>query len=148
MEDKLIDDEVLTELKGRMKDNRVIPGILPSHITIEDLRDIDPASYEACLVPTMTSTSVMPTTIGDKECFRTFMDALIIYVEDPTPDKATWVKTLQRGYNISVYITDYPEQFSARISISMQCGMWKTNQWDEMVPYAVSDIIREAVEHL
>ena len=146
MEDKLIDADVLSELKERMKDNIVMPSL--RGLTVEDLREIDPKTYETCLGPVAVSSSVMPepASLVDKDSFREFMDALITYVENPTPDKATWVKKLQRMYNIGVSITDYP--LSARISITVQCGMWNVYQWDEMVPYDTAEIIKKAVYYL
>ena len=151
MEDKLIDTDVLTELKGRMKENRVIPDLI-GDFTVEDLRNIDPKTYETCLGPTMTASSVMPepVSLASREDFKDFMDELITYVENPTPAKAVWIKGLQRRYNISVLMTDYPEQFSVRVLISMTglCDRWLVAQWDEMVPYEVADIIQEAVNYL
>lgn len=157
MEDKLIDADVLIELKGRMKDNCVIPDVdtilrrapdMLGDFTVEDLRDLDPTAYEMCQGPVAVSSSVMPELIVDKESFREFMDALIAYIEDPTPTRAARVKNLQRIYNISVVMTDYPEKFSIRVSISLQCGMWNVYQWDEMVPYDTADIIKKAVYYL
>ena len=159
MEDKLIDADVLTELKGRMKDNCVIPdgSTGPScatnsleRFTVEDLREIDPKTYETCLGPVAVSSSVMPepTSLASKEDFKDFMDELITYVENPTPTQATRVKTLQRMYNISVCITDSPEKFSARITISLRCGMWNVHHWDEIVPYDTAEIIKKAVDYL
>ena len=145
MEDKLIDADVLTELKGRMKENRVMPDLI-GDFTVEDLRNIDPKTYETCLGPVAVSSSITSNSLVDKESFKNFMDALIIYVEDPTPDKAIWVKTLQRMYNIGVFITDYP--LSARVSITVQCGMWNVYQWDEMIPYDTAEIIKKAVDYL
>ena len=152
MEDKLIDAEVLTELKGRMKEHCVIPDVdtvlrlAPDLDPLtQDLRGLDPASYEACLSPTMQSTSVMPEPVYSKESFREFMDELIAYIEDPTPTQAKLVRTLQRIYDINVLMTDFPEQFSVKVSMVMNCGPWKYCQWSEMVPYDVADIIKKAV---
>lgn len=141
MEDKLIDAD-----EGRMKDNIVMPKL--RGLTVDDLRDLDHTAYETCLGPVAVSSSVMPEPLVDDKCFRVFMDALITYVEYPNPTQAGWVKSLQRMYNISVYMTDYPEKFSVRVSISLQWGMWNVNQWDEMVPYDVADIIKKAVDYL
>ena len=151
MADKLIDADVLIELKGRMKEHCVIPDVdtvLRRASDITEITKLDPADYATVLCPSFRATSVMPEPIVDKESFREFMDALIAYIEDPTPTRAARVKNLQRIYNISVVMTDYPEQFSARISISLQCGMWEIHQWDEMIPYDTVDIIKKAVDYL
>ena len=165
MEDKLIDADVLSELKGRMKENCVMPDgdtvlrsapdfldpdAYKSHLCpgFTEITKLDPADYATCLCPSFRATSVMPEPLVDKESFREFMDELIKYVEDPTPIQATWVKALQRKYNIGVFMTDYPKQFSYRVSITIQCGMWKIDQWDEFVPYDVADIIMKAVDYL
>lgn len=153
MEDKLIDADVLQELKGRMKDNIVMPEVdtvLRSALDFTEITKLDPADYATCLCPSFRATSVMPEPVSlvDKESFREFMDALIAYIEDPTPTRAARVKNLQRIYNISVVMTDYPEKFSIRVSISLQCGMWNVHQWDEMVPYDTADIIKKAVDYL
>ena len=151
MEDKLIDADVLIELEGRMKEHCVIPDVdtvLRRAPDFTEITKLDPADYATVLCPSFRATSVMPEPLVDKESFREFMDELIAYIEYPNPTRASWVKALQRKYSISVVMTDYPEQFSARISISLQCGMWQIHQWDEMVPYEVADIIKEAVDYL
>ena len=146
-----MDIDVLTKLKDDMKGNRVIPDVdtvLRRAPDFTEITKLDPDVYATCLCPSFRATSVMPEPLVDKESFREFMDELIAYVENPNPTKATWVKALQRKYNISVVMTDYPEQFSARISITLQCGMWEIHQWDEMVPYDTAEIIKEAVDYL
>lgn len=160
-----MDIDVLTKLKDDMKGNRVMPEVdtvlrrapdfldpdaYKSHLgpDFTEITKLDPADYATCLSPSIRSTTVMPESLVDKENFREFMDELIAYVENPTPIQATWVKALQRKYNIGVVMTDYPEYFSCRVSITRSCGMWKINQWDEMVPYEVADIIQEAVDYL
>lgn len=148
-----LDAKVLTELEVRMKENLVTPDVdtvLRRAPDFTEITKLDPADYATCLSPSFRATSVMPepASLIDKESFREFMDELIAYVEKPTPTQASRVRALQRMYSISVVMTDYPEQFSARITISLQCGMWKINQWDEMVPYEVADIIQEAVDYL
>lgn len=146
-----LDADVLIELEGLMKDNCVIPDVdtvLRSALDFTKITKLDPADYATCLSPSFRATSVMPEPLVDKESFREFMDELITYVENPTPTQATRVKTLQRMYNIRVCMTDYPEKFSCRISISLQCGMWEIHQWDEMVPYDTAEIIKEAVDYL
>ena len=151
MENKLIDAEVLRELKERMKENYVIPDRpLASVPTVEDILKMDPADYETCLGPTVRSTSVMPEPVYSKECFREFMDELIAYIEDPTPTRAIWVRTLQRRYNISVFITEYPERLEYRVSIplSLPGHSWRIESWDEMVSEEVAEIICKAVEFL
>lgn len=153
MEDKLIDADVLIELEGRMEDNCVIPDVdtvLRRAPDFTKITKLDPADYATVLCPSFRATSVMPepASLVDKESFREFMDELITYVENPTPTQATRVKNLQRIYNISVVMTDYPEKFSVRVSISVQCGMWNVYQWDEMVPYDTADIIKKAVDYL
>lgn len=146
-----LDADVLIELEGLMKEHCVTPDVdtvLRRAPDFTEITKLDPDAYATCLSPSFRATSVMPEPLVDRESFREFMDELIAYVENPTPAKAIWVRALQRKYNISVVMTDYPEQFSARISISLQCGMWEIHQWDEMVPYEVADIIQEAVDYL
>lgn len=150
MENKLIDADVLIELEGRMKEHCVIPDVdtvLRRAPDFTEITKLDPADYATVLCPSFRATSVMPepASLVDKESFREFMDELIAYIEDPTPTRAARVKNLQRIYNISVVMTDYPEKFSIRVSISLQCGMWEIHQWDEMVPYEVADIIKKAM---
>ena len=153
MADKLIDADVLIELKGRMKDNCVMPEIdtvLRRAPDFTEITKLDPADCATVLCPSFRATSVMPEPVSlvDKESFREFMDELIAYIEDPNPTRATWVKALQRKYSISVIMTDYPEKFSIRVSISLQYGIWNVYQWDEMVPYDTADIIKKAVDYL
>lgn len=148
-----LDADVLIELEGRMKEHCVIPDVdtvLRRAPDFTEITKLYPADYATCLCPSFRATSVMPepASLVDKESFREFMDELIAYIEDPSPTRAVWVKALQRKYSISVIMTDYPEQFSARISISLQCGMWNIYQWDEMVPYDTADIIKKAVDYL
>lgn len=148
-----LDADVLIELEGLMKDNCVIPDVdtvLRRAPDFTEITKLDPADYATCLCPSFRATSVTPepASLVDKESFREFMDELIAYIEDPNPTRAAWVKALQRKYNISVVMTDYPEYFSCRISISLQCGMWEIHQWDEMVPYDVAEVIKKAVDYL
>ena len=146
-----MDIDVLTKLKDDMKGNRVIPEVdtvLRRAPDFTEITKLDPADYATCLSPSIRSTTVMPESLVDKESFREFMDELIKYVEDPTPIQATWVKALQRKYNIGVIMTDHPEQSSYRISMTLSCGMWKVGQWSEMVPYDTAEIIKEAVDYL
>lgn len=151
-----IDPEVFVERKSPTKAKHVISDIdtflrlASNSIAVEDIPKIDPALYEACLAPTMKATSVMPASIYGEEEFKEFMDELIAYVEDPTPTKATWVKGLQRKYNIGVFMTDYPEQFNYRVHITLTAtdSRWIIAQWDEMVPYDTAEIIMKAVDYL
>lgn len=147
------DAKVLTELEVRMKENLVTPDVdtvLRRAPDFTEITKLDPADYATVLCPSFRDTSVMPepASLVDKESFREFMDELIAYIEDPNPTRAAWVKALQRKYSISVVMTDYPEQFNVRVSISVQCGMWNVYQWDEMVPYDTADIIKKAVDYL
>ena len=153
MEDKLIDAEVLTQLIDDMKGNHVIPDVdtvLRQAPDFTELTKLDPADYETCLCPSFRTTSVMPEPVYDKECFREFMDELIAYIEDPTPTRAALVRTLQRRYNISIFITEYPERLEYRVSISLSLPghSWRLESWDEMVSEEVVEIICKAVEFL
>lgn len=146
-----LDADVLIELEGLMKEHCVIPDVdtvLRRAPNFTEITKLDPANYATVLCPSFRATSVMPEPPVDKESFREFMDELIAYVEDPNPTKAAWVKALQRKYNIGVFMTDYPEQFSYRVSITIQCGIWEIHQWDEMVPYDTAEIIKKAVDYL
>ena len=148
-----MDIDVLTQLIDGMKGNHVIPDVdtvLRQAPDFTELTKLDPADYEACLVPTMRATSVMPASIYGEEEFKEFMDELIAYVEDPTSTKASFVKALQRKYNIGVFMTDYPAQFNYRVHITLTApdSRWIVSQWDEMVPYDTAEVIMKAVDYL